>query len=72
MIRNNAGRKEKRLWTENEPGALVHFRQFQNGFEEAERISEIFQAISRRAKPSTGIMRFFTVPMHSRVFLRKN
>ena len=38
MIRNNAGRKEKRLWTENEPGAPVHFRQFQNGFEEAEHI----------------------------------
>ena len=38
VIRNNAGRKEKRLWTENEPGALVHFRQFQNGFEEAEHI----------------------------------
>lgn len=38
VIRNNAGRKEKRLWTENEPGAPVHFRQFQNGFEEAEHI----------------------------------
>ena len=38
VIRNNAGRKEKRLWTENELGAPVHFRQFQNGFEEAEHI----------------------------------
>lgn len=38
VIRNNAGRKEKRLWTDNEEGASVHFRQFQNGFEEAEHI----------------------------------
>ena len=33
VIRNNAGRKDKRLWTENGDGAPVHFRQFQNGFE---------------------------------------
>ena len=38
VIRNNAGRKDKRLWTENGDGAPVHFRQFQNGFEEAEYI----------------------------------
>ena len=38
VIRNNAGRKDKRLWTENGDGAPVHLRQFQNGFEEAEYI----------------------------------
>ena len=38
VIRNNAGRKDKRLWTENGDGVPVHFRQFQNGFEEAEYI----------------------------------
>ena len=38
VIHNNAGRRDKRLWTENEDGAPVHFRQFQNGYEEAEYI----------------------------------
>ena len=38
VIRNNAGRMDKRLWTENGEGAPVHFRQFQNGFEEAEYV----------------------------------
>ena len=38
VISNNQGRKAKRLWTENETGELIHFRQFQNGFEEAEFI----------------------------------
>ena len=39
VIGNNIGRKAKRLWTENGEGALVRFRQFQNGFEEAEFIA---------------------------------
>jgi len=38
VIRNNYGRKAKRLWTENEEGAPIAFRQFMNGFEEAEYI----------------------------------
>ncbi len=39
VIGNNIGRKAKRLWTENGEGELVHFRQFQNGYEEAEFIA---------------------------------
>ncbi|BFL46042.1 DNA helicase PcrA [Lactonifactor longoviformis] len=39
VIRNNLGRKSKTLWTDNEEGALLHFRQFMNGFEEAEYIT---------------------------------
>ncbi len=39
VIQNNAGRKEKSLWTENEEGQLIQLRQFQNGFEEAEYIA---------------------------------
>ena len=37
-IANNAARKEKRLWTENPEGEKLHFRQFMNGFEEAEYV----------------------------------
>lgn len=39
VIRNNVGRKEKRLWTANEKGGLLNLRQFQTGYEEAEYIA---------------------------------
>ncbi|HIY00343.1 MAG TPA: DNA helicase PcrA [Candidatus Blautia faecipullorum] len=38
VIANNTERKPKRLWTENPQGELIHFRQFMNGFEEAEYV----------------------------------
>ena len=44
VIVHNTERKEKTLWTENEEGDKVHFRQFNNGFEEAEYVTgEIIQ-----------------------------
>lgn len=39
VIKNNLGRKDKTLWTANEQGTPLHFRQFQNGYEEAEYIA---------------------------------
>ena len=38
VIANNTERKAKTLWTENPEGAKIHFRQFMNGFEEAEYV----------------------------------
>lgn len=38
VIKNNCGRKEKSLWTENGQGELIEFRQFDNAFEEAEYV----------------------------------
>lgn len=38
VIANNTERKEKTLWTENEEGSKVHFRQFLNAYEEAEYV----------------------------------
>jgi ATP-dependent DNA helicase UvrD/PcrA len=40
VIQNNFGRKEKKLWTDNEEGEKIAYRQFQNAYEEAEYISE--------------------------------
>lgn len=40
VIRNNVGRKEKALWTDKGAGSRVHFRQFDNAYEEAEYISD--------------------------------
>lgn len=47
VIKNNEGRKDKTLWTANEEGAPIHFRQFQNGYEEAEYIAG---AISQKVR----------------------
>ena len=38
VIRNNHGRKEKTLWTENEDGNMIQFRQFDSAYEEAEYV----------------------------------
>ena len=39
VIANNTERKVKTLWTENEEGSKVHFRQFLNAYEEAEYVA---------------------------------
>ena len=40
VIANNKGRKEKTLWTANGEGELVHLRQFDTGYDEADFIAE--------------------------------
>ena len=40
VISNNIGRKDKRLWTQSEEGEGIYFRQFYNGYEEAEYVAE--------------------------------
>lgn len=38
VIRNNAGRKDKALWTDKGDGNRIHFRQCETGYEEAEYV----------------------------------
>lgn len=38
VIRNNQGRKDKTLWTENEDGDMIQLRQFDSAYEEAEYV----------------------------------
>ncbi len=40
VISNNKGRKSKTLWTDKKDGNLVHFRQFDHAYEEAEFIAD--------------------------------
>ncbi len=40
VIRNNVGRKEKSLWTDQGAGERIHFRQFDNAYEEAEFVAD--------------------------------
>ncbi len=38
VIRNNTKRKSKQLWTDSDSGNLIHFRQFDTSYEEAEYV----------------------------------
>ena len=40
VIRNNRGRKDKTLWTDNGEGDKIQFRQFDTAYDEAEYIAE--------------------------------
>lgn len=40
VIKNNVGRKDKALWTDNGTGSRIHLRQFDNAYEEAEYIAD--------------------------------
>ncbi len=48
VIANNRGRKPKSLWTKQESGALIHFRQFDTAFEEAEFIAGDIGRVNRK------------------------
>lgn len=52
VIANNAARKPKTLWTENPEGDKIHFRQFMNGFEEAEYVVGDISKAHREGKCS--------------------
>ncbi|MEG1848306.1 MAG: UvrD-helicase domain-containing protein, partial [Lachnospiraceae bacterium] len=40
VIHNNVGRKDKSLWTNKGEGSKIHYRQFDNAYEEAEFIAD--------------------------------
>ncbi|MDC7291489.1 DNA helicase PcrA [Blautia schinkii] len=50
VIANNTERKPKSLWTENEAGERVHFRQFMNAYEEAEYVAGEIQRARREGR----------------------
>lgn len=39
VIAHNVGRKKKKLWTENKEGSKIHFREFDDAYQEAEYIA---------------------------------
>ena len=52
VISNNIGRKDKKLWTESEDGEGIYFRQFYNGYEEAEYVAEQIRKSVRQMESS--------------------
>ena len=54
VIRNNAGRKDKALWTQNGEGSMVHFRQFDTAYDEAEFVADDGMRKVRDGRTSYG------------------
>ena len=58
VIAHNRARKPKTLWTENQEGEKIHFRQFMNGYEEAEYVVGEIAGARREGK---GMYKDFAV-----------
>jgi len=54
VISHNMGRKEKRLWTDQEAGDKIGFYQFDTAYEEAEHIAYEISSLVRRNEFSYG------------------
>ncbi|MBO6241466.1 MAG: UvrD-helicase domain-containing protein [Butyrivibrio sp.] len=52
VISNNYGRKDKALWTEEKDGEMVHLRQFDTAYDEAEFIASDIGRLKRNGKLS--------------------
>ena len=72
VIANNASRKSKTLWTENSEGDLIHFRQFMNGYEEAEYVvGEISRAHRENGAKYKDCAVLYRTNAQSRLFEEK-
>lgn len=72
VIANNASRKSKTLWTENPKGELIHFRQFMNGYEEAEYVvGEISRAHRENGAKYKDCAVLYRTNAQSRLFEEK-
>ncbi len=54
VIANNVGRKSKELWTANEQGEKIDFRQFETAYEEAEYVIKSIQKRVQEEKCNYG------------------
>ena len=73
VISHNHGRKDKTLWTDNEDGDKIAFRQFDTAFDEAEYIvSDNKRTRGKRRVRLSGQRHFISYEMHSPVCSRKN
>ena len=71
VIVNNQGRKEKKLWTKNSRGELVHFKQYDSEYDEAEGIVSRIQFLSMRGVPYQDMAILYRTNAQSRIFEEK-
>ena len=68
VIANNAGRKEKKLWTENEEGDLIEFHQYGTEYEEAEQIASEIEKLAGEGYEYKNMVILYRTNAQSRVF----
>ncbi len=71
VIRNNRGRKDKRLWTENEDGDLVVFHQYETEYEEANQVLHEIEKLSQDGIAYKQMAILYRTNAQSRVFEEK-
>lgn len=68
VIAHNHGRKEKKLWTENEEGDFIEFHQYEAEHEEAGQIAEKIEELSNEGYEYKNIAILYRTNAQSRVF----
>lgn len=71
VIVNNKGRKFKKLWTENDSGELVHFKEYDNEFEEAEGVASWIRFLNARGTAYSDMAILYRTNAQSRLFEEK-
>jgi DNA helicase-2/ATP-dependent DNA helicase PcrA len=71
VIVNNQGRKDKKLWTQNKEGELVHFKQYESEYDEAEGVASRIQFLKMRGVNYEDMAVLYRTNAQSRVFEEK-
>ncbi len=68
VIAHNKGRKEKRLWTENDVGELVHFKEYDSEYDEAEGVVSQINFLNMRGERFENMAILYRTNAQSRAF----
>ena len=71
VIANNKGRKEKKLWTENQKGELVHFKQYDSEYDEADGVVSRINFLAMRGVQYKDMAILYRTNAQSRIFEEK-
>ena len=71
VIANNKGRKEKKLWTENQNGELVHFKQYDTEYDEADGVVSRINFLAMRGVQYKDMAILYRTNAQSRIFEEK-
>lgn len=71
VIANNKGRKEKKLWTENQKGEPVHFKQYDTEYDEADGVVSRINFLAMRGVQYKDMAILYRTNAQSRIFEEK-
>lgn len=68
VIRNNYGRKDKTLWTDNGEGEKIHFREYDSGYDEAESVARKIRGLVKDGHSYNDFAILYRTNAQSRLF----